>query len=62
MTYDIWRRQTADYGSTRWIQTRHSVEARTDKEAQYKVRRKFNGAGFHSMMLIALPEGVFPPW
>lgn len=54
-TYKIYRRQLNDKSITQWIATSHILMARSDKEAQAKVKRKFNGAGFHNMQLVAFP-------
>lgn len=56
-TYDIWRRP---HYQAEWSRTSHSVKARTDKEAQARVRQKFAGAGFSSMALVAIPQGKTP--
>lgn len=55
--YRIWRRP---HGSGGWIRTAHHVMARSDKEAQGKVRRMFADAGFHNMALVAVPFGASP--
>lgn len=55
LLYHIWRRQMADYGgSTPWLLTSHTLKARTDKEAESKLRRMFAGAGFSCMSLVAV--------
>jgi hypothetical protein len=53
--YRVWRRSHVDGGG--WIETAHAVRARTDKEAQSKIRRLFNSAAFHSMALVAVRFG-----
>ena len=55
--FSIWRRGHFD---DRWSQTSHSVTARTDKEAQAKVKRKFSGCGFSAMSLVAVGYGKTP--
>lgn len=55
--YFIWRRQHESGG---WKQTSHTLKARSDGEAQSKMRRMFASAGFHSMALIAIRSGVTP--
>lgn len=57
--YTIWRRQygvpyTGMIGAFNviWNKTSHTVKARTDKEAQSRVKRKFAGAGFSSMIAL----------
>jgi hypothetical protein len=55
--YVIWRRQHNHGG---WLRTARTFSARSEKDAAAKVRRMFAGAGFSSMSLVALPEGVTP--
>ena len=55
--FSIWRR---GHFEDRWSQTSHSVTARTDKEAQAKVKRKFSGCGFSAMSLVAVGYGKTP--
>jgi len=55
--YEIWRRS---HSEAKWSKTSHSIKARTDKEAQAKVRRKFTGCGFSSMSLVAVLIGMTP--
>lgn len=55
--FSIWRR---GHFEDRWSRTSHSVTARTDKEAQAKVKRKFSGCGFSAMALVAVPHGQTP--
>lgn len=55
--YSIWRRT---HGTSEWLLTSHSLNARTDKEAQSKLKRKFEGAGFSNMSLVAIETGVDP--
>ena len=43
-----------------WIPTVHTLKARTDKEAQSKVRRRFENAGLTAMSLVAVPTGENP--
>lgn len=56
-TYVIWFK---NYGESPWSKTNHYVKARSDKEAQSRMLRKFQGSGFHSMFMLALEEGVSP--
>ena len=56
--YQVWRRSHVNGDG--WIATAHRVRARSDKEAQRKMRQLFNGAAFHSMALVALPLGTLP--
>lgn len=55
--YAVWRRS---HSEGQWSRTSHDVKARTDKEAQAKVRRKFSGCGFSAMSLVAIPHGQTP--
>jgi hypothetical protein len=55
--FSIWRR---GHFEDCWSQTSHSVKARTDKEAQAKVKRKFSGCGFSAMSLVAVRYGKTP--
>ncbi len=56
-TYDVWRNNHSGPG---WIKTAHSVEGRSQKEAQSKVKRKFENGGFSSMSLLAVKRGEDP--
>ncbi len=59
--YRIWMRHTVRYtASGGWSLTSHTVKARSDKEAQSKVRRKFASAGFNNMSLVAMACGADP--
>jgi hypothetical protein len=55
--FSIWRR---GHFEDCWSRTSHSVTARTDKEAQAKVKRKFAGCGFSAMSLVAVKNGMTP--
>lgn len=55
--YSVWRRQ---HGATGWIKTTHTLKARSDRDAQARLRRRFAGAGFSSMSLVAVPPGIDP--
>jgi len=57
-TYKIYRRQVNDKGVSPLVATAHTLKARTDKEAQSKMKRKFQNAGFHSMQLVAVKGEV----
>ena len=57
--YEVWRIQNVDNRGGRnpvihickEFKTAHVIEARTQKEAEYKLHRKFKNAGFHLMGL-----------
>lgn len=57
--YEIWRIQNVPYiegvtpGHSFMARTRGTITARSDKEADHKLRRKFKNAGFHMMGLVA---------
>lgn len=57
--YEIWRIQHVPFiegvtpGHSFMARTNGTITARSDKEADYKLRRKFKNAGFHSMSLVA---------
>lgn len=57
--YEIWRIQNVPYsrgitpGHSFEVRTKQTITARTDKEAEYKLRRRYKNAGFHMMGLIA---------
>jgi ribosomal protein L20A (L18A) len=55
--YGVWRRS---HSESKWSRTSHNVKARTEKEAQAKVARKFSGYGFSSMSLVAVEQGLTP--
>ena len=60
-TYTVWRKQRADYGgTTEWIKTSHTIEARSEHEAETKLKRRFLNSGFSLMSLVAIPEGKTP--
>ena len=58
-TYEVWRIQNVDTAGGRnpiihvceEFKTNHIIKARTQKEAEYKLERKFKNAGFHLMCL-----------
>ena len=56
-TYEVWRIQNIEvHGSpvahvSEPYKTNHTIKARTQKEAEYKLQRKFKNAGFHLMCL-----------
>lgn len=56
-TFIVWRRQ---HSANDWIRTAHSFAAKSDKAAQARVKRMFHNAGFNSMSLVAMPEGINP--
>lgn len=55
--YEVWRIQHCPYiqgvtpGHVFSVRTSHTITARTDKEADYKLRQRFKNAGFHMMGL-----------
>lgn len=55
--YSIWYRF---HSGGDWSLTAHHVMARTDKEAESKLRRKFAGCDFSNMSLVAIPYGKVP--
>lgn len=55
--YHIWWQRA---GATQWKQTPHKLKARTDKEAESKLRKTFAGAGFSGMSLVAVESGENP--
>jgi hypothetical protein len=59
-TYLIWRKQTAEGGQTKWIQTARTLKARNQEEAQDRMRKSFSGAGFTAMALVAVLPGRDP--
>jgi hypothetical protein len=58
--FDIWMRHLERATSGGWTLTNHTVKARSDKEAQSKVRRSFARAGFSNMSLAAVVHGTNP--
>ncbi len=63
--YRVWRSQQVNlkHGGgymTEWFPCNDTIKARSKKEAQSKLERKFAKAGFHSMSLIAVPAGKNP--
>ena len=59
--YRVWKRNMPDNACpTSWAMTSHTLKARTDKEAQSKLRRMFFGCGFHAMSLVAVLSGESP--
>lgn len=57
--YRVWRRQTGQC-TTKWLMTSYNLIARSDKEAESKLRRSFAACGFHAMSLVAVPFGTNP--
>jgi len=43
-----------------WVLTGHKLKALSDKDAQSRLKRVFEGCGFSSMRLVAMPEGESP--
>ena len=43
-----------------WVLTGHKLKARSDKDAQSRLKRVFEGCGFSSMRLVAMPVGKSP--
>jgi hypothetical protein len=58
--YAVWRQQHSTSVCERWILTGHKLKAQSDKDAQSRLRRVFNGCGFSAMSLIAMPVGESP--
>lgn len=56
-TYHIWKRLHTEQS---WTITNRSVKARTDKEAQSRMQKKFRGFGLAHVSLIAIEEGKNP--
>ncbi len=52
-TYEVWRIPIAQFPhiNVPEYKTNHIIKARTLKEAEYKLGRKFKNAGFHRMLL-----------
>ena len=53
-TYKVWRvlrMEVPHIGNPTETKTNHTIRARTLKEAEYKLGRKFKNAGFHRMLL-----------
>lgn len=55
--YKVWRSQ---HGRREWLPCNHIIKAKSDEEAQSKMRREFAKAGFHHMALLAVPIGQNP--
>ena len=55
--YSVWFKRFTD---AEWRSAFYSIKARTDAEAQRKMRARYAGAGLSSMSLIALPMGTYP--
>jgi phage terminase Nu1 subunit (DNA packaging protein) len=58
--YAVWRQQHSTSVCERWTLTGHKLKAQSDKDAQSRLRRVFNGCGFTHMSLIAMPVGETP--
>ena len=58
--YAVWRQQHSVSIPSKWILTGHKLKARTNREAQSRLKRVFEGCGFSSMSLIAMPVGESP--
>jgi hypothetical protein len=59
--YAVWRKQRSDYGgTTNWILTGHKLKALSDKDAQSRLKRCFEGCGFSEMSLVSMPVGESP--
>lgn len=59
-TYCVWRKQRADGSVTAWLKTAHEISARTDREAEWKLAKRFLRSKFSLMSLVAVPSGVDP--
>lgn len=55
--YLVWRQQASH---SQWLPTSHVVKARSELEAQSRMVQKFKNAGFSSMSLVAVLNGVDP--
>lgn len=52
--YRVFKRQMAENGTVGdWTPTAHQFMARSDKEADYKVKKMFGRCDFHHMSLAA---------
>lgn len=58
ITYAVWRRHHQP--GSEWSLTAETLRARSDRDAQARLRRRFKNAGFSSMSLLALPSGTTP--
>lgn len=56
-TYRVWRRH---HSGGPWQMTCHSLQANSDEWAAAKLKTAFAHADFHSMSMVAVPEGVDP--
>ena len=52
--YKIWWIRV---GELRWVETNREIKARTDSEAQNKMRKTYDKSGFSGMSMIAMPLG-----
>jgi len=61
--YEIWRTQNCPYlrgitpGHIFSVRTNQTITARTQKEAEYKLIRRYKNAGFHMMGLTVCRAG-----
>ena len=61
IVYRVWRRLLPPgVYSGPWIMTNHTIKARTDKEAESRIRRCFYGTGLAGTSLVAVPQGTDP--
>jgi hypothetical protein len=51
--YKVWRIHNQQYAD--FLPCREIIKARSQKEADYKLARRFSKAGFHLMALVAIP-------
>ncbi len=58
MNYRVWR--IYDQPGAEWLPCREVIEARSQKEADSKLARKFAKAGFHSMGFTVIPFDQAP--
>lgn len=63
--YRVWRTHQPDsplqhVTYSGWLPTKHFIQARSQRKAEYKLRRRFANAGFHHMSLMAVPTGLNP--
>lgn len=59
--YNVWRKQRPENSAPSvWIKTAHTIEARSEREAAAKMKRRFFDSQFSLMSLVAIPEGQMP--
>ena len=60
LIWDVWRRYVNDKGCSAWIKTDHRVRAKTDRQAQSRIKVRFRNAHFTDMQMVAVPEDADP--